>query len=164
MENEMASFYSTTNGIPSATNGQCVVVNETKDTILADQEQAKNTEPISLRSPVIEEADEADDSTRDIADTRTVRKKRTMHRSADSYSEINLRPSKLVLIVGICCVTGLALPPIILYFIPIDTNSHDDVYTSNNFSVVNLSSVSIMFAYISDSIATYLWIISRVAT
>ena len=158
----MASFHSKTNGIPSATNGQCVVVNETKDTILADQEQAKNTEPISLRSPVIEEAD---DSTRDIADTRTVRKKRTMHRSADSYSEINLRLSKLVLIIGVCCVIGLALPPIILHFIPIDTNSHDDVYTSNNFSMVNLStSVSIMFAYVSNNIATYLWTISRVAT
>ena len=140
----MASFYSNINGMPSVTNRQSVVINEGNNIILTDTNQQKCTDRISVRSPVIVEADE---STQDITDTRTVRKTPKRRKSIASYSEINLRPSKLVLIIGICCIIGLALPPIILHFIQIDSHSHDDLYTSNNFSMVSLSS-AFCFVYI----------------
>ena len=130
----MAPLYSTTNGIPSATNGQCVLINETQNIVFTDQDQVKRTDQISVKNPMTK-------INQDAVDTSRVRTASTRRKSIVSLSEINLKPSKLVLIIGVCCVIGLALPPIMLHFIPIDTHSHDDVYTSDNFSMVNLSSV-----------------------
>ena len=133
----MAFFHSNVNGTPPATNRQSIVINEAKNIILADTNQPKCTDQISIRSQVIEEAD---NSTQDITNTttRTIRKARTSRKSIASYSEINLRPSKLVLVVGVCCVIGLALLPIILHFIQIDSHSHGDLNTPDNFSMVSL--------------------------
>ena len=138
MEKEMAPFYSKVNGVSSATNGQCVVINETRnmvfadnDQVFVDNDQVKHTDQISMRNPVIE-------ANQDTTDTSRVRTASARRKSIVSLSEIDLKPSKLVLIVGICCIIGLAVPPIILHFIQIDSQSHDDLYTSNNFSMVNV--------------------------
>ena len=134
----MAPLYSKVNGVPSATNGQCVVINEThnmvfadNDQIFADDDQVKCTDQISVRNPVLE-------TNQDTIDTSRVRTANARRKSIVSLSEINLKPSKLVLIIGICCVIGFALPPIILHFIQIDLQSHDDLYTSDNFSMVSI--------------------------
>ena len=123
----MGPNYSTVNGVPSVTNGQCVLINETHNVIFADT----NLSPVSVTSSVI-------DVHNDVTDTDTVRARAARRKSIVSLSDINLKPSKLVFIIGFCCVIGLSLPSVIFYYVPVGTQSHDDMYNSLNFSMVNV--------------------------
>ena len=131
-EKGLAPIYSKVNGVPSATNGQCVLMNKTQNVVFADTGQVKHLSPVSVTSLVIDVHNDTTDA-RDATRARAARRK-----SIVSLSEINLRPSKVVFIIGLCCVIGLSLPSVIFYYVPVGTQSHDDTYSSLNFSMVNV--------------------------
>lgn len=136
MEIEIAPFYSKVNGISSVTNGQCVVINETQNIIFDETDQVKSPDKNSVRNSIVE----LNETAQDITDSNAAKGRR---RSIISLSEVNLKPSRLVIAIGICCVIGFSLPPTILHFVDIDLQSHDYLYTSDNFSVtVNSCNVS----------------------
>lgn len=120
----MSHIFSTVNGVPSVTNGQCVQINETRNVVYT----GTTLSPVSVTSSVID--------VHDITDTDTVRARAGRRKSIVSLSEINLKPSKLVLVIGLCLVIGLSLPSVILYYVPVGAQSHDDMYSSVNFSMV----------------------------
>ena len=124
---QMSPIYRTVNGVSSVTNGQCVLINETQNVVYPDT----TLSPISITSSVIE--------VHDIIDTDAVRARARRRKSIVSLSDINLKPSKLVFVIGLCLVIGLSLPSVIFYYVPVSTQSHDDdLYNSVNFSMVNL--------------------------
>ena len=131
-EKELAPIYNKVNGIPSATNGQCVLINETQNVVFVDTGQVKHPSPVSVTSSVIDVHNDTTDA-HDVGKARAPRRK-----SIVSLSDINLRPSKVVFIIGLCCVIGLSLPSVIFYYVPVGTQSHDDMHSSLNFSMVNV--------------------------
>ena len=140
MEIEIAPFYSKVNGVSSVTNGQCVVINETQNIIFDETDQVKSPDKNSVRNSIVE----LNETAQDITDSNTAKGRR---RSIISLSEVNLKPSRLVIAIGICCVIGFSLPPTILHFVDIDLQLHDNLYTSDNFSIVSLSNKSVFISY-----------------
>ena len=124
---QMSSIYSTVNGVPSVTNGQCVLIDETQNMVHADT----SFSPVSVTSSAVDVHDT-------ITDTGAVRARTARRKSIVSLSDINLKPSKLVLVIGLCLVVGLSLPSVIFFYVPVDAQSHDDMYSSVNFSMVNV--------------------------
>ena len=136
----MEDFYSYTNGIPSATNGPCVLIDETQNVSFTNTRE-NNSSPVSVTSSLVD----MQDNSQDITDTNEVKVKTGRRKSIVSISDINLKPSKFVFIIGLCCVIGLALPSIILFYVPIDAASgRNDTYISQNFSMVNISSTCVL--------------------
>ena len=145
----MEEFYSYTNGIPSATNGPCVLIDETQNVTFTNRDQEKNSSPVSVTSSLVG----MQDSSQDIADADVGKVKTGRRKSIVSISDINLKPSKLVLIIGLCCVIGLSLPPVIIFYVPIDTSSgHNDANTSQNFSMVHISNILYMYKFLRELI------------
>ena len=136
----MEEFYSYTNGIPSATNGPCVLIDETQNVTFTNTRE-NNSSPVSVTSSLVD----MQDNSQDIADTNEVKVKTGRRKSIVSISDINLKPSKFVFIIGLCCVIGLALPSIIVFYVPIDTASErNDTNISQDFSMVNISSTCVL--------------------
>ena len=132
---EMVCICSKANGVPSVANAQSVLIDETQNVVYADE--VKYPSPVSVTSSII---DIHNNNTQDTVDTNVKRAETGRRKSIVSLSEINLKPSKIIALIGVCCVIGLALPSIILYFVQVDPSFDDDMYSFQNFSTVNLSS------------------------
>ena len=131
----MANVYSKVNGVtvPIAVN-KCVLINESQNVVFPNGDQTRYPSVTDVHS-----------STEDILDTdvdRRVVNKRP--KSIVSLGDTNLKPSKFIFIIGLCCIIGLSLPSIILYFVQVDTTLHDDMYTPPNLSMVCLTFLCVL--------------------
>ena len=142
MEIDIAPF-NKVNGISTVANGQCVVINGTQNITFDETVQVKNPNKNSVGNTVIELKDGA----QDVTDSDVHRTAKRRRKSIASLSEVNLKPSKLFIAFGVFCVIGFSLPPTILHFVEIDLQLHDNLCTSDNFSVVSLSNKSVFISY-----------------